>query len=95
MPKRFVIILMASIATAIQYTIRSNLSVTIVAMVNKTELHPIDESKIDTMFNKTLEPKFIGCPVTDKFFNSTDNVKHELKVNDIYCLSSFKKPFHN
>lgn len=61
---------MASLATAIQYTIRSNLSVTIVAMV-KTEVDSINElNRIDTIINNKTAimkplPQFIGCPIVN------------------------------
>ena len=80
-PKRMLIVIMASLATAIQYTIRSNLSVTIVAMVNNTE--PL----IDQSPNETLKSKIVGCLVPDQFPNTSFKaVQHELKVIDFHAI---------
>ena len=73
---------MASLATAIQYTIRSNLSVTIVAMVNNTEPHDSTDS---LLLNETLKSKIVGCPLPDHFLNSSyKTVQLELKVIDFH-----------
>ena len=79
---------MASIATAIQYTIRSNLSVTIVAMVNNTNLvdHQIGEDNTNVfLLNRTTESKFIGCPIPMKYLNNKIT-SHELKVIDLFII---------
>lgn len=76
---------MVSIATAIQYTIRSNLSVTIVAMVNSTELEEqLEINELDRITNKTFikQPKLVGCPLPEQPINSTNQiVKHLYKVS--------------
>lgn len=73
---------MASLATAIQYTIRSNLSVTIVAMVNNTEPQDLTDG-----LNETLKTKIVGCPVPDHFLNSSyKTAQPELKVIDFHAI---------
>ena len=87
-----VIVIMASLATAIQYTIRSNLSVTIVAMVNNTE----PQESIDRLLNETQKSKIIGCPVPDDFLNSSHKaVQHELKVTDFHSIELLSRLSHS
>lgn len=69
---------MAALATAIQYCIRTNISVALVAMVNNTEIRnsPNDQSK------------FIGCPIPNLDLTNSSNppIIHELKVIDIFLF---------
>lgn len=65
-----VMVIMASLATAIQYTIRMNLNVTIVAMVNNSKAEMISSSL--PLDNYTKAQSLLACPVTgiDEYSNS-------------------------
>ncbi|RWS09109.1 Sialin-like protein [Dinothrombium tinctorium] len=69
-PKRYIVVLLCSLATLLQYTIRVNLSVTIVAMVNDTYL-----SGQSSEFRKPVLEN--GCPFEDTLYANLTNSKSE------------------
>ena len=81
---------MASMATAIQYTIRMNLSVTIVAMVNQSFVQhsslaenefSFNESNFDVSLRPVIKKTISGCPAVSSFNDSLKSESTEAVVN--------------
>jgi hypothetical protein len=70
-PTRFVVVLVAAIANTLSYTIRTNMSVTIVAMVNGTEL----KGTIDNTSNSVN-----SCPIDSESSENGDSVCSQMIV---------------
>lgn len=101
-PTRVIIVLLASMATTIQYTIRMNLSVTIIAMVNQSFVRPnellFNESNTEVFINPVIKKTIFECPAVSSSFN--ESIKPEItaitNVNNqkfkvrIQCHKSFE-----
>ncbi|CAG2177035.1 unnamed protein product, partial [Oppiella nova] len=68
-PTRFVVVLVAAISNTLSYTIRTNMSVTIVAMINGTELREIN----DNNYTYSVDPSDT-CPYNSEEQKSEDSM---------------------
>jgi hypothetical protein len=74
-PTRFVVVLVAAIANTISYTIRTNMSVTIVAMINGTHLKGTIGNTSDLESNLDN-----SCPIDSESYEDGDSVCSQMIV---------------